>query len=423
MRSEARGGRAALLVAALGFMPLGAAAGGALGPYTISASETVVHDSNVYRAPDGDAVRADWLTSTALSGGVDESTGRLRLQATGSVQSNHYRRNAALDNTGYGLHASLQGSTVERLSGSIVYDTSRTLTSFATLSSLGSAINPDLRVPSLQTAQQLELHGQRGLASTLTLDLGFTHRSLAYSARAYAAQENSEETGSMRVVWRPSGILNANLSLRRAHGRYPNGVQTGPDTYLPDAYNRDDIDLGALWTPSGTSRVDVRISRTTQRNRQAGQRDFAGTTGNVLWAWQPAGKLNSTLSLSRDIGNQSTFFNFNGNARAALQNYDQLSTRAAATLVWDSTAKIQPSISATWLRRRLVSNLTLFGSRLDGSAGDDRLLVTSVAVRYLPTRYLATQCALSRERRTSDTALSYPYEARVASCLVSLTLQ
>ena len=419
MRFDGRGAATLLALACCG----AARAAAGITPYSISASETVVADSNVYRAPDTDTVRSDLVSSTSLAVGIDQSFGRWRAVGNGSVQANRYRSIRELDNTGYGLQLRLQGETVQRLSGSLEYGASRTLTSFAVLTTAGSSTDARLRVPSLQTAQQLVLHGQLGLASQLAIDASATHRSTGYSARAYATRENSEDVGSLGLVWQPSAIFTAGAALRHGRGRYPNGVETGRDTFSPDSYGRDDFDLNATYAASGASTLAGRLSLTRQKYRQASQRDFSSVTGLFDATWRPTGKLTLQATLSRDTGNEATFYKFNGNERAGLSNYDQLATQAAATLAWDATAKLRPSLTVAWLQRKLVNDFTLFDAQLQGESGNDRLLTTSIAVRYAPSRSVAGECALRREQRHATTALSYSFSANVASCLVAFTLQ
>src|SRR4051812_42135618 len=76
-------------------------------PYTIGVVETVSHDSNVFRAPSGPAVAADWISTTGLVGSIDQPIGRERIKAALEFDYDKFKRQTQLDSAAHSV--SLEG--------------------------------------------------------------------------------------------------------------------------------------------------------------------------------------------------------------------------------------------------------------------------------------------------------------------------
>src|SRR5439155_17762867 len=224
--------------------------------------------------------------------------------------------------------------------------------------------------------------------------------------------------------YRPSDLLTLGAGLRETRGEYdPSGAAGGPQDY-----RRHDLDLTALWQPSGASTIDARLSFGRQRYEVSSQRDFSGATGALPWTWKPTGKLNFITLLMRDTGTETGFLTYR-TAPTSLQ----LLTQAGDTSRLASVARVQADYEAT-AKIKLTGNLGrthrslvgISGLTLLAESGSDDTTTAALGVRYAPTRNIQLGCDWSRETRTvssSAMTLSYPYRDHVYSCLGQILLQ
>ena len=409
--------RCAVLIAAVVLQALPALAPAAIEPFTFGAAQTVSAQTNVYRVPVGETASRDLISSTALSAGLDQPFGRWRLTGSGALRLNHYNNNHELDNDGQGLQLRLEGTTVGEIAASLDYARNVNLVDF------GASTDVSLRVPARETSQQFMGTAQLGLVSLLSLDGSVTHRALGYDNNAYATQENSQDSYSLGLVWRPSGALSLGAGVRKTRAHYPRGVRTGSASYSADSFDRNDFDLTATWFATGASSVQARTSVTKQRHDYSTRRDVDGLTGSLVWNWRPTGKLGFNSSVVRDTGGETSFYRFSGSEATAVGNDSQLSTTLAVDGNYDWSAKIRASSSLRWTQRRLTNSLAISGAEAQELAGGDRLHVIGFGLRYQAMRTLGTGCDLRHERRSADTTLSYAYVATSASCYLQLSLQ
>jgi hypothetical protein len=394
-----------------------APAAAALEPYWFGASQTVVAQTNVYRAPAGEPESRDLVSQTSLAAGIDQPFRRARLSSSGELRAQRYKNNTNLDNDGGTFRFRLEGETVGRLSGHVDYAFGRTLAAF------DANAEPNLRVRNVETSQQGSALVQLGLASLLSTQLTALHRVLAYSEPAYATLQHRQDQLGWGLQWRPSDLLNGGLSLRRTLGTYPQGVRIGPDAYAEDSFERHDGDLTLTWRASGASSLQARISASRQRYRQATQRDFDGVTGSFRWSWQPTGKLHVDTSVLRDTGSETTFYRLGDRGASAVGDYSRLSDSVAVELTFEPTAKLRLSASLQGTQRRLVNALVVPNLLSASEQGTDQLAVATLGARYLAARSIGLGCDLRHEHRRAYTSLSYPYDATVGSCHVQLTLR
>jgi len=85
-------------------------------PWYFGVSETLTHDTNIFRVPNGTSGN---ISSTSLNGGIYQPFGRQRLSAAGTVSYNKYFGESSLDNTSYDLRGNFDWETVGHLSGNV----------------------------------------------------------------------------------------------------------------------------------------------------------------------------------------------------------------------------------------------------------------------------------------------------------------
>lgn len=351
-------------------------------PFYVGASQALARDSNVFRVAGGGipGPSADTISTTSLLAGLDQPIGRQRLFADAALRAVRHSENKLLDHTGGTLLAGLDWAAIDVLQGRLSYSYDRALARYGT--DLGFT-DPSVRV--LQTAEEFVLRGQYGLVALLSIEGGFTRRKLDYSVES--TNTFDQDTISAGVRLRPSGALTLGLGVRRTDGTYPfavAGAVTGPDDF-----DRDDIDLLAVWQPTGASSLTARLSRTQEDHQGVAARNVRGNTGLLSWNFKPTGKLGLTTLYVRDTGAETTFVATGGGATAVSS---PLATTLQAEVEYQATAKIKGLLVARQVKRELAG-------------ADDKLTELRLGVDWSPLRSVTVGCSVGREDRDAATAV------------------
>jgi hypothetical protein len=381
-------------------------------PYYIGVSQSFTRESNIGRVPSAFPKNSEMVSSTGLNAGINQPFGRQRLRIDGSVTSNRYSENNALNNTGYGLNAALDWSTIERLSGTLGYTNNQSLASFfSPFTPLGSDRNT-------KKTEELSAKFLLGGVTILSFTGELSHRKLSNSSAAYLNQEYNQNAGSLGIRYRFSGALDAGAALRMTRGNYPN-YQPTPGGFLGDDVNRRDLDLTATWVPSGLTTVSSRVSLGRQTHSLAGVRDFSGLTGSLTIQHKPAGRLSYAASISRDTGTENSFITQLGPRGVrieSLSDNSQISTTAQFTANYELTAKIQANASA----RMVTSQVGTSGLP---SSGDDTTSGIDFGLSYAPFRNLLIGATVGFEQRNTTSTLSSGYRNNTMGISAKYTLQ
>jgi len=387
-------------------------------PYYIGASETISHESNVFLTPDGVPSASDTLYTTSLIGGIDQPIGRERLFGNVALRDTRYKQNSVLNNTGYNATLGLDWATIDRISGNFTYTGSRTLAQF---NSDGGAV---LFTKNIETSQEFDATARIGVVTRLTGVLNYNYRKLSYSEDIYKFREFDQNAVSLGMNYSTSAALLFGVAYRHTEGKYPTFSNNPFDLpanriYFKDDFKRNDIDLTTQWIPTGASTINARLSFSKQTHDAAAARDFSGTTGNLAWDWRPTGKLQFVTSLSRDTGQQSTFYERSQNSTFnATGDNSQVTNALQIVGKYALSAKVSVNATVRTLERSLANSL------VNPPSGHDRTTYAILGARWTPLRSVEVGCNVSRERRTSDVlALSQPYSSNSFGCYGQLTLQ
>lgn len=367
-------------------------------PFYVGASQALARDSNVFRVA-ADAVpgpSSDTISTTSLLAGLDQPIGRQRLFADVALRAVRYDENRLLDHTGGSLLAGLDWAAIDVLQGRVSYSYDRALARYGT--DLGFT-DPNVRV--LQEAEEFVLRAQYGLVALLSAEGGFTRRKLDYSIQSSNTFE--QDTVSAGLKYRPSGALTLGIGLRRTEGSYPfavAGAVTGPDDF-----DRDDVDLLAVWQPTGASSLTARLSRTREDHQGVATRNVRGNTGLVSWNFKPTGKLGLTALYVRDTGAETTFVSSPAGGTTAVNS--PLATTLQAELEYLATAKIKGLLVARQVKRDL------------GGGVDDKLTEYRLGVDWTPLRSVTVGCSVGREERDAITSV----KATLTRCLAQFRTQ
>ncbi len=383
-------------------------------PYVVGVSETISHDSNVVRLPDGATPPAslyastDWIATTALFAGIDQPFGRQRGYGSVSLRNNHYRYNQDYGNLAYGLAAGLDWSTVERVSGTVSLSSNRTLASF----DRANGNNTPILVKNIEQTDQFGATAQIGLVTDLSFVAGYQRQSQRFSAVGDKLVQNIVNLGTR---YRLGGELTLGAGLRFTHGRYPDNN---------DSFKGRNLDLNADWSPNPISTVTARVGLGKTDHSAAAAQDFSGATGAVAWTWKPTAKLAFISQLNRATGTDSSFQQVveSGSIVSAQADNSRLTTTLGLNATYEATAKILLNAGYNRASRKLTNALANNAGLLltDG----DRLTRSRIGLRYLPTRTIELGCNLARESRSADTStLTYAYGANTVSCSAQFSVQ
>lgn len=393
-------------------------------PYFLGVSQLISRDNNVLRLGDGDErpgfVRSDTVSSTSLLGGFDQPFGRQRVYADLAVRNNRYQNNSIFNNLGYTAKLGLDWSTVERVSGTVVATTNRSLSSFNVL---GVGL---LTQKNLETTKGLDNTVRVGIVTRYTFEASYGIRRVSNSLQnaTVLARDFDQDTGSLGVRWAPREATTLGLALREVRGRYPRYLQLTDGSFLADRYKQDALDLTGTLKPSGASDFDFRVSQSRTRYDLNQQRDFTGVTGTVGWSWSPTGKLRVSSRLNRDTGQDSyavtLFPGVPGNS-----DYSQVQTSLRLQTEYTLSAKILVTAAGQVVQRKLVQTLSadVLPAPLADATGSDRSTVLSLGARWAPRRSVILGCDLSTERRTANGPLTAPLKDRTVSCFGQFQLQ
>ena len=242
-------------------------------PYYLGASESLTHDSNVFRTPSGPS---DNYSSTSLLGGFDQPIGRQRVFGTASVSLNRYQREHELNNTSYNLATGANLETIEHLSGSLNAGLGRSL----------SAPTANVEVPTATrnqvTTRTLDGSARWGGTSILTLEATAGWSSIDYSAPESAASESRQQRASLGLIYGPGGPLRVGVSGNFNRTKTPNAF-IDPVTGAIESNTTDgkSLDLTADYQISGIVNASGRVGYTRQSSSGSSGSDFSGLTGGV----------------------------------------------------------------------------------------------------------------------------------------------
>ncbi len=381
-------------------------------PYYIGVSQSFTRDSNAGRVSSSAGSDSQVVSSTGLNAGINQPFGRQRLRIDGSVSNNRYSGSSSLNNTGYGLNATLDWSTIERLSGSLGYSNNQSLaSSFSPFSLLATERNS-------QKTEELFAKFLLGGVTVLSFTGELSHRKLGNSSVFYANQEYSQNAGGLGARYRFSGALDAGVALRLTRGTYPN-FQAVPGGFLGDDVNRRDVDFSSTWVPTGLTTVNARVSLSRITHSVAAVRDFSGLTGSLSVQHKPAGRISYSASISRDTGTENSFVTQlgpRGERVETLIDNSQISTTAQLTAGYEVTAKIQANLSA----RMTNSKVGIAGLP---NSGTNTTSGVNIGVSYAPIRNLVVGAGLGVEQRNTTSTLSSGYRSNTMSVSARYTLQ
>lgn len=395
----------------------GAASADDPNPYFIGLNQAFGYQSNLYSSQTNPLSSPTSITSVVF--GVDQPFGRQRFYANGNVGYNYYFNEEArvLNNNSYSLNMGLDWETIERLSGTARLIANQSLVYYAI-----AGAPPTENQKNIQNTGELDLTGRYGITPRVGLNLGYTYRTVNFSAPGFAYQEYRSNIAKLGVTYGQNSQLTVGLGLRYNWTDYPNYPQPFPSTDLGDNSVGKNLDFTAKWVPTGLSSLDLRLSLTDVSYTYNVGNDFHGFNGGLGWDWQPTGKIHTRLAIFGEPSYTANFYGFSGGEVRVNNSRFARAIRYSASYFATGKASFNASIGLTkdYLSQSSEFTGTQYGSDLYTTVG--------LGVTYAPTINSQLACNVNYHDRTaSDNAvrygMSYPYSGTNFNCSAQLVLR
>ncbi len=387
-------------------------------PWYVGLTQTLAHDSNLFRLPAASAQSSGTISVTQLVGGLDLRPGRQHLFADVRLGHNRYGSQHQLDFDGYGLKAGLDWDTVNQLSGRLVVSADKRQGSFSAFSTPTGVGRNVEQLRSLDAEFRLGDYSRSRLwfvaelshdDQTSDVDLQVA-RPLFGEPAVLGYERRLRTTGAgFGARTRVGGGIVLGLGLHGVRGdeNYDLRSLLPGATSREDSFERRDIDFTASWDPRGNSRLDARLSYgSTDSEHQLFRADRKGWTGSLRWDWTPTGKLATQAQLGYET-----------NARGRLGTDD-----TANEPVFSVNLSARYAISAKLSANAGLRHQSRKVDTVNSADDTDRRQGANFGLDWAAMRNLALGCTVARDSGNQNVA-SGGYRATSTSCTVRAVLQ
>lgn len=390
------------------------------GPYYLALGQSVGHESNLFRLPEGaplasSASRGDTVSITTLAAGVDQTISRQRLRADATWRASRFAHNDSLNNQGHGLKLAWDWATAERVSGSVAAQLDRSLVRFD-----NGRVEPSFE-RNIALTRNIDATARIGVVTRWSAELGYSHAESNYSASAFDSREYRQDSYFIAARYSPGSALSGSLGLRAVRGHYPRFAKASDGSFVADHYDGRHVDLGLRYSASAVHQFEGRVSLGNTRYERATSSDLSGLTGLLVWNWRPSGKLRLESRLSRERGQDTSslgvFINSSGglsNGRVA--DFSRSSTVLGSNLVYELTAKLNLTAGLQLANRDLRDTRQDIFGQFNSRSGSDRGRAISLGARWQATRGIVVGCELVNEQRTASNELSSDLSSHSRTC-------
>jgi len=374
-RRVAAAGCAAVLLAAQAVRAQdGAQADGPRHPLSVVAGADVSHDSNLFRQPESANPSGD--TITVLYGGVrlDKEVSLQRFQAGVTQTIRRHARNSNLDFTGLDYDAAWQWQLASRVRGTLSADRKESLVPFE------DVFNPGNTSRNVRVNENRNFSLDARAIGNWYVVMGLS-RSAQRSELAVPIQPDYDATSREAGIRYDAPTGSSAAVIRRVtNGDYLNQSSSA---VLGTGYGQHETEFRVRWVASALSTLSARLIRLDREQSGASQRDFSGLNSELVFAWQPTGKLSMNLVASREI---APFQDISG------------SHVISETFSLAPRLEISPRTTARMLFVRTASD---FAGAAAGPARRDRLTLAEAGVDWSPAASLSVGASVTLQERDS----------------------
>lgn len=376
----------------------------ALEPFTIAASESLQHHTNINHSADALAT-ADWMSQTELSAAVDQALGRDKLVASAAVDFNHYGKTAdkALNATGYRAAGEFDWSTIGDLSGALGADINRRQYLAGSTAEVPATATSEATTVT-QRNLQTDSHGfarvTLGGDSRWQIYGGGDVNQRKYSADAFSAYEEHQWSANAGTRYSTSPDLSFGLQGMYTKGQYPHGgVPVAPATEGgPSDFSSRTVSLTSRLQASGNSSLDGNIGYTSDSNDAlSGDRHFI--SGALNWRWTPPSHISVVLGLTRSSDADAATGATSGTVNVNNLQGTSINNAAHLEATYAFTPKTSLDASTDYTQRKYTGVQQLSGNAANGTTRTVRFYLSA---HFQPTRTTDLSCGGGRETRRGD---------------------
>ena len=379
-------------------------ASAALEPFTLGASETVQHQTNLNHT-ESDQV-SDWISTTEFSAALNQALGRDKLVASAAVDLNRYKRSHTLDSTGYQADAEFDWSTIGDLSGSLGgSSTRRQYIAGETAEPAPGQPSVLQNVKNLQTDNHAFAHIALGAESRWSIFGGGDVSQRHYSLDSFSVNEERQWSGNAGTRYETSPDLSFGLNGNFTHGEYPNAGVVSGNAIIQGAskFNSRTVSLTSTLQASGNSSLSGNVGYTTESN-QALSTDRKFVSGGLSWNWTPPSHFTVKLDLRRSSDSDASAPLVDvSTGRANTLNANSINNAAHLEVTYALTAKVSLDASTDYTQRKYADLKQVAGPDVNGATRTARFWLTA---HYQPTRLSDVSCGGGRETRHADASIA-----------------
>ncbi len=337
-------------------------------------------DDNLFRQSSSVRPASDTVTSAYAGIRVDKQYSMQRLKFDYTLNSYNYQNNKKLNFNAGNYKATWLWSLTPRLIGSISSEKTQTQYGFL---DVGVRSTPAISTNEVQNfvadwSPYGNWHMLGGFTRTLSTNSVFFQpdRGSTY---------NSLDFGLKYAFTSGSGIT---LMEHQRQGDFAIGtVSLG----YPSKFSENESEAKIDWLLSGKSILNMRAAY-VQRNHENvsnfPSRDYDGLVGSVNYTWTPTSKLGLTLAIASDINSYQTNYS----------NYNRMNTLSFSPL-YAYSEKLTVRGNASVMERSFLG-----GGVIPDSNRVDTTQSTSLAIDWMPRRYVTIGANLQQSSRSSNVA-------------------
>jgi exopolysaccharide biosynthesis operon protein EpsL len=361
-------------------------------PLEFQFGAAVSHDSNVFRLPDSvdpRAVGRESRSETTSSGYVgfrlDKAYSLQRFQLAVTHTAYRHDNHEELDFDALTYRGAWIWQLTSRLSGVLGADHTEAAVPFSDFQGTQRNVRTaDNRTFAMEARLFAGWH--------LVLGAGTAKQTNVLPVAAEADFESEREEVGLKYLLASGSSLA--LLARRNDGDYLNRTFVSGGV-IDEGFREDQIEAQVSWIATGRSTFTGRLTKLDRTHPNLSQRDFSARAWNVAYNWIVTGKLQLNLIMQRDVS-------------ASLDPLTPYTRRDSISLapIWQATAR-------TVVRPRLGTIRTQYVSVAPSGPGrEDDTDLAEVGISWAPTRNVAFDATLLRERRSSNQA-GFDYRATV----------
>ncbi|MDR0565005.1 MAG: outer membrane beta-barrel protein [Azoarcus sp.] len=381
-------------------------------PFSFTASETVMRDSNLYRLPNGvDAPkgkRSDTVSVTKIGVNFDKELSRQGFHAGVSASRSFYAIHKNLTNTGGDANAQWNWRIGDRLSGVLGYSYGESFVGFSNTYTTNSVDQKRVMRQLGRARFSLDYWWHPDWA----VGLGFSDVRNDYRDKLREYDKYDAQEASVNFTYRPSTGNRIVLSFRGEEGQYSNRAKKSElapgETSLRD-WSQRDVRLSGQWKLSDVTQLNGYAGYTQRKYDLASNRDFNGLMGKIEFHWVPTGKAVIDLSWRREVGaDQDAVSNY-----AVTQGWSLRPT-------WVITQKVRLGVSGEYLKRTYGGDAGQVTPGTYYHPRDAKTLSYGATLQYLPVPSASIALGYQNEKRDAKEKI-YDYRAHSVFLSGSIT--